>query len=63
MRYKLFHTPACYRCPRVKEFLSAQESLEGEFVDASSAEGLGIAKKMGVQSVPMVVFFNKQEKE
>lgn len=62
MRYKLFYTPMCPNCPKVKDFMKTV-SMKGEVIDASSSEGLEQAKQFSIMSVPMVVFLeNDSEK-
>jgi len=57
--YKLFTTPMCPKCPAIKEFMKGTD-LEGEFVDATSADGLEQARKYKVGSVPTVLFFDEK---
>lgn len=58
MRYKLFTTQFCHQCPAMKEFMAAQDKVEGEVVNCSVAEGFEDARKFGVTAVPLVVFFD-----
>lgn len=60
MRYKLFFTPMCPNCPKVKEFMKGVK-MEGEFVDAATKEGLEEARKLEVSAVPTVVFFENDK--
>jgi len=46
----------CPNCPAMKEFMENVE-MKGEFVDATTPEGLEEAKKYNITSVPMVIFF------
>ena len=55
MKYKLFFTPMCPNCPSVKSFMETVK-VEGEFIDASTPEGLEEAQKFDIASVPTVVF-------
>lgn len=55
LRYKLFFTPMCPNCPKVKDFMKTVK-LEGEFIDAATEKGLEEAQKFDVASVPTVVF-------
>ncbi len=59
MKYKLFFTPMCPKCPAIKEFMK-ETGIEGEFVDAASSEGLEQARKYEVVSVPTVLFFDEK---
>ncbi len=56
MKYKLFTTKMCPKCPAMKEYMSSQDKIQGELVDASSPEGLDEARKFQVSAVPTVVF-------
>ncbi len=62
MRFKLFTTRTCPKCPAVKQFLQEQD-IEGDFVDASTPEGLEDAKKHNVMNVPTVIFFDQRGEE
>ena len=55
MRYKLFFTPMCPNCPKVKEFMKTID-MKGEQIDAATPEGLEQARKFDISSVPSVVF-------
>ncbi|MBU2561497.1 MAG: hypothetical protein KKD17_04310 [Nanoarchaeota archaeon] len=58
MQYKLFTTPVCPKCPPLKEFMSSQEKVSGEVVDAHTPEGLAEARKFNVHTVPLVVWLD-----
>ena len=62
MKYKLFTTPMCPKCPAMKEFMSSQD-VEGEVVNAHTPEGLAEARKFQVSSVPLVVFVDDAGEE
>ena len=55
LKYKLFFTPMCPNCPKVKDFMKTVK-MEGELIDASTKEGLAQAAKFDVMSVPTVIF-------
>jgi ribonucleoside-triphosphate reductase len=61
-RYMLFFTPMCPKCPKVKEFME-DKKLVKEWVDASTPEGLEKARKFEVTGVPIVIFFDENDKE
>jgi glutaredoxin-related protein len=61
MKYKLFFTPMCPKCPAIKEFMKGTD-IEGEFVDATNPEGLEQARKYEVISVPTVLFLDDKGK-
>jgi len=60
MKYKIFFTPMCPKCPAIKEFMKGTD-IEGEFVDATTPEGLEQARKYEVISVPTVLFFDEDK--
>ena len=55
MKYKLFTTPMCPKCPAMKEFMSKQP-ISGEVINCHTPEGLAEARKYMISSVPMVLF-------
>jgi hypothetical protein len=57
--YKLFTTPTCQVCPKIKEFMQGID-LEGEHINAASPEGAEEAAKYGLRSVPAVLFFDEK---
>ena len=40
----------------MKEFMAGQDKVSGEVVDASTPDGMEVAKKFEVTAVPTVVF-------
>ena len=60
--YKLFYTPMCPKCPKVKDFMGGSE-LEKEWVDCSTTTGLDKAREHNVMAVPTVIFFDSEGKE
>ena len=62
MKYLLFTTPTCPNCPSVKEHMKTIK-IKGEFVDASTDDGLKQATTFGVSSVPTVLFFNDDDEK
>lgn len=63
MKYKLFTTPMCPKCPAMKEFMAGQDNVTGEVVNAHTPEGLTEARKFNIHSVPMVVFVDDAGEE
>jgi len=59
-KYKIFFTPMCPKCPAIKEFMKSTD-IEGEFLDATTPEGLEQARKYQVSSVPTVLFLDEKE--
>ncbi len=58
IKYKLFTTPTCPNCPKVKEFVKTL-SIPGEIINAATTEGAVLAAKFGIMAVPTILFFNK----
>jgi glutaredoxin len=56
MKYKLFTTPMCPKCPAMKEFMTSQDKVHGDLIDAHTPEGLAEARRFNVSAVPLVVF-------
>jgi hypothetical protein len=57
--YKLFTSPTCHACPKIKEFMQTIE-LEGEHINAATPEGQQEAAKYGLTSVPAVLLFDEK---
>jgi glutaredoxin len=49
----------CPKCPAIKDFMKKLD-IKGEFIDASTPEGLEQARKYDVISVPTVLFLNEK---
>ena len=63
MKYKLFTTQFCHKCPSMKEFMTAQDNIGGEVVNCSVPEGMEEARKFNVTAVPLVVFVDDSGSE
>jgi len=61
-KYMLFFTPACPRCPKIKEYMEDKD-LEKEWVDAATPGGLEKARELKVMGVPTVIFFDENNNE
>jgi ribonucleoside-triphosphate reductase (formate) len=59
MKNILFTTPTCPNCPAAKTLLELKE-LDFELVDASTPEGLNLARKYGVGSVPTFIIIDSK---
>lgn len=55
MKYELFTTPSCPKCPKMKSLLK-DSGLEGEHFNAFEEKGLRKAREKRVSSVPTAVF-------
>jgi len=58
--YYLFTTPSCPNCPRAKQLVQ-ENNLEVELVDASTTEGLDMAKKYSIAQVPTLLELDDKE--
>jgi glutaredoxin len=56
-KLKLFFTPMCPKCPKIKQYLETKD-IEKELIDAATPDGLKKAKEYGVNTVPTVLFFD-----
>lgn len=54
MRRLLFTTKTCPNCPAAKDFLDLK-GIDYEPVDASEPQGLELAKKYGIGTVPTLI--------
>jgi len=59
--YKLFTAPNCPKCPNVKDYILSRSGLKGEVIEVSPArpEGLALARRFRVTSVPHIIFFDE----
>lgn len=62
MKLKIFTTPTCVKCKRLKSYLEGVD-VEKVFVDAISPEGKAEASSLGVVSVPSVFIYDNSGKE
>jgi glutaredoxin len=62
MKIKVFTTPTCIKCRRLKSYL-AEIDAEKVFIDATSPEGKVEASSLGVVSVPTAFVYDAQGKE
>jgi len=61
MKYKLFFTPMCPKCPAIKEFIKTTD-IKGELVDAATPEGLEQAREYEISQLPAVLFLDDKGK-
>ncbi len=63
--YIFFMTPMCPNCQEIKEWIKSSGELKiiGKIVDATEDEGMEEARKLGVMSVPTMVFLDEDGKE
>ncbi len=60
MKFKLFMTPTCPKCPEVKKFIE-ENNLDCEIINAREQEGLEKARSLGVMKVPTVIAFDNDK--
>ena len=63
MKYLLFTTAACPKCPAMKSFVAENLKFEGEVIDNSSLHFAEQIKKFNVESAPTILIFDDTEKE
>ena len=64
MKARIFTTPTCIKCQRLKKDLSEGDyDLEIELVDASTPEGLAEAKEKNIATVPTTYIYDDDGKE
>ena len=61
MKRLLFTTKTCPNCPAAKDFLDLK-GIDYESVDASVPEGLELAKKFGIGTVPTLITTDDNDK-
>ncbi|MCF7836299.1 thioredoxin family protein [Candidatus Gracilibacteria bacterium] len=63
MKYILFTTTTCPKCPAMKEFVAAEIEFEGEQVNNESSNFMEKAQEFGVDAAPTLIIFNDEDKE
>ncbi|MBU1089612.1 thioredoxin family protein [Patescibacteria group bacterium] len=63
MKYLLFTTATCPKCPAMKNFVAESLKFEGETVDNSSPDFAERIQKLNVESAPTILIFDDTEKE
>jgi glutaredoxin len=63
MKYILFTTTTCPKCPAMKEFVATEIDFPGEKIDNESSEFAQKAIELGVESAPTFIIFDDAEKE
>lgn len=58
-KLKMFFTPMCPKCPKIKEYLETAK-IDKELINAADPSGLDQAKEYGISSVPTVIFFDEK---
>lgn len=63
MRYLLFTTTTCPKCPVVKNFVATEISFPGETLDNTSPNFGEKIQKFGVQNAPTFLIFDDADQE
>jgi len=62
MKYILFTTTSCPKCPALKRFVEDNISFDGEELDNTDSDFLDRAKELKIEAAPTLVIF-KGDKE
>lgn len=63
MRYLLFTTTSCPKCPAVKNFVAAEIKFAGEILDNTALDFGEKVQKFGVQNAPTFLIFDDADQE
>jgi thioredoxin-related protein len=63
MKYLLFTTSTCVKCPAFKELVFAKVGFGGEVLDEKKENFASLAGQYGVMSVPAILVFDEAENE
>ncbi|MFA6458455.1 MAG: hypothetical protein WCV72_03655 [Patescibacteria group bacterium] len=63
MRYLLFTTTTCPKCPAVKSFVAAEIKFAGETLDNTAPDFGEKVQKFGVQNAPTFLIFDAADQE
>jgi hypothetical protein len=63
MRYLLFTTTTCPKCPAMKEFVANEIKFSGELLDNESSNFMERAQEYDVDSAPTLIIFDDVDKE
>ncbi len=63
MKYLLFTTMTCPKCPAMKDFVASEISFEGEQIDNNNPDFMTKAGELGVDSAPTLIIFDDENKE
>ena len=63
MKYILFTTETCPKCPEVKTYIKEKISFEGELLDNTAPNFMELAGEYGVTGAPTMIIFNDAKKE
>ena len=63
MKYFLFTTTTCPKCPALKNFVAEKIKFPGELIDETAPDFLERAQKFSVTVAPTLIIFDDAEKE
>jgi len=63
MKYLLFTTTTCPKCPAMKEFVANEVSFEGEQIDNNSPDFMEKAGELKVDSAPTLIIYDDGDNE
>jgi len=63
MKYLLFTTTTCPKCPAMKEFVASEIKFTGELVDNESSDFMEKAQELKVDAAPTLIIFDDADKE
>jgi thioredoxin-related protein len=58
MKYLLFTTTTCPKCPAMKEFVASEIKFEGEQINNESPNFMEKAQEFGVEAAPTLIIFD-----
>lgn len=61
MKYKLFTTSTCIKCPEFKEFVKQNIDFDGEVLDERTENFMEQAQTLGVTKAPAFLIFEENE--
>ncbi len=62
LHYEMYTSPACKKCPPVKDFM-ALSHIDGKEINIDTDKGFDTAAEKGVFMTPTVIFFNESNEE
>ena len=63
MKYLLFTTTTCPKCPAVKAFVAEKVDFPGEILDNNSPDFGTKAVELGVEAAPTMIIFGDSDQE
>lgn len=63
MKYILFTTTTCPKCPAMKEFVAENINFKGETLDNDAPDFAEKAQELNVDSAPTLIVFDDEDKE